>query len=84
MAHVRVLQVAVSVSELGFEVFVANDAVGSGKAFDCASAGQRLVRPGRHRMSTETIVFGGLRDTIPPRSGTVSSGLRQAEATEIV
>lgn len=84
MAHVCVLQFAMSVSELGFEVFVANDAVGSGKAFDCESAGQRLVRSGRHRMSTETIVFGGLRDATHPRSEAISSGLRQIEATEIV
>lgn len=56
-SHVCVLQTAMSGLELGFNVAVVADAVGSRRSGDLQAAGERLARGGASIVTSEMVVF---------------------------
>lgn len=66
-AHVCMLQTAVGLLELGYDVIIAIDAVGSRQAASRNAALQRLDRLGAQLLTVEMLAFEWLRDCKHPR-----------------
>ena len=66
-AHVCMLQTAVGLLELGYDVIIAIDAVGSRQAASRDAALQRLDRLGAQLLTVEMLAFEWLRDCKHPR-----------------
>ncbi|MFZ4878218.1 isochorismatase family protein [Janthinobacterium sp. Mn2066] len=66
-AHVCMLQTAVGLLELGYDVIIAIDAVGSRQPASREAALQRLDRLGAQLLTVEMLAFEWLRDCKHPR-----------------
>ncbi len=66
-AHVCVLQTALGLQRLGFEVFVVEDAVGARREADKSAAVWRLRQAGVAVVTLEMVAFEGLGDAGHPR-----------------
>ena len=66
-AHVCVLQTALGLQRLGFEVFVVEDAVGARRQADKGAALARLSQAGINVVTLEMVAFEWLRDADHPR-----------------
>lgn len=66
-AHVCVLQTTMGLLQLGKQVFVVRDAVGSRRAEDRLAAIDRLARHGAEIVTSEMVVFEWLRSAEHPR-----------------
>ena len=66
-AHVCMLQTAIGLLQLGYEVIIAIDAVGSRQAASRDAALARLDRLGAHLVTVEMLAFEWLRDCKHPR-----------------
>ena len=66
-AHVCMLQTAIGLLQLGYEVIIAIDAVGSRQAASRDAALARLDKLGAHLVTVEMLAFEWLRDCKHPR-----------------